>query len=87
MKEINNIDTFKNSIQLHWTKGGVLKKPRGRIFMYLWWEDKDRWFMNLAKGNKNNPTQPSVFITEKDLKDHLKSLYLKDDFKMFLLDE
>jgi hypothetical protein len=44
-----------------------IKKPKGTVIIYLWYEDKTKWLINVANGKKNGKIEQSTFIIKKDL--------------------
>jgi hypothetical protein len=65
---------------------GVLKKPRGRTFVQLYWssgQGKDRWFMDVAHISKGGE---HYLITAKDAPRHISYLMRYDGYEMFLDD-
>lgn len=45
----------------------VFKKNKSRIYTYVWWEDRDKWFLNVADGDKTGPAEDSRWNTEPQL--------------------
>lgn len=56
---------------------GYMKKPKSYVKTWLWWENKERWFMNIANEirKKGVPAEldKSRWITAKDLPTHLRN--------------
>jgi len=46
----------------------ILRKDKSRVYLYLWWEDKEKWFINVAHGNSVGPDCESSWMTSRDLR-------------------
>ena len=86
MKEVNC--TLSEFVEMISDKRmGYMKKPRGRLTVGLWWEEKEKenyHFMNISEkksGETNYP--PSIWVVKKNLLNHLE-VYVKEGYKLYI---
>ncbi len=62
------------------SKKGYLKKDKGRNTVHLWWENSDKWFMNVAEEKSNGEIEESIFIIASDLEGFIQYVYVRNNF-------
>lgn len=50
------------------------KLKGGKIFSYFWWEEDDRWHVNVVDGSRTGIEKESVWITERNLRNYIQFL-------------
>lgn len=86
-KPINiSIDEFTKSFMEGNVKG-YIKKPKSWKRTHIWWEDNDKWFINIARDLKNKgdnaSIEDSVWITANDLSGWL-SARVREGYNFYL---